>query len=86
MQTIIVLLGRIDMTTLPRTEQKISTTRLPPETKPLLCARCGQPIERTDNATFFLQHIFWKHVDQESACPSAEPPVYEVPKKKGVGR
>jgi hypothetical protein len=86
MQTIIVLLGRIDMTTLPRTEQKISTTRLHPVFQEILCARCGQPIIRSDNATFFVKHIFWKHVDQESACPSAEPPVYEVPKKKGVGR
>jgi hypothetical protein len=63
---------------------EISESMTGPKPKLLLCARCGQPIERTDTATFFVKHIFWQHVDPKSTCSSAEPPVYEVPKRKAA--
>ena len=52
---------------------------------PLLCRRCGQPIQRSDNVTTFLKGIPWVHVDAATDCPIAEPPPF-VPKKKEEAR
>jgi hypothetical protein len=56
-----------------------------PNLKPLLCARCGQPIQRSDPVTLFLEKIPWTHIEANaitSACKLAAPPIYVPPSQR----